>query len=365
MTGAADPRRRPGRLPGWATSVENLNPGAFAFVMATGIVSTALAAEGLRAISAVLLVVGIAGYLALWAAYAWRLVRRRQRVVRDLAGPQGFAFLTVVAASNVLASRLVAGHRIGAAAVLLAVGTAGWLVLGYGIPLLLITAGRPCSRSSTFNVNLGEQVNGTWFVWVVGTESVAVAAASLAHFVAGGALAGFASVCWAVGLLQYVLTAGMVLARLLLHQVTPRELIPPYWVFMGAAAISVLAGAKIRQLPPQENLLPPAFTLGLSMLLWAFCTWFIPLLLALGAWRHLLRRVPLRYETGLWSMVFPLGMYGVATRELGDVSGRGWLVAVGHAETYVAAVVWAVVFLAMFGAPLQAVRRPSRRSAGK
>ncbi len=38
------------------------------------------------------------------------------------------------------------------------------------------------------------------------------------------------------------------------------------------------------------------------------------------AWRgH--PRLPLRYGTSLWSMVFPIGMYGVATGEPGEATG--------------------------------------------
>jgi hypothetical protein len=32
------------------------------------------------------------------------------------------------------------------------------------------------------------------------------------------------------------------------------------------------------------------------------------MLIELAVWRHLIRRVPLPYDPGLWSMVFPLGM---------------------------------------------------------
>ncbi|MFC7512227.1 hypothetical protein ACFQV4_25940 [Streptomyces thermocarboxydus] len=38
----------------------------------------------------------------LWAGYLWRLVFRWQDVRTDLAGPRGFAFLTIVASSDVL-----------------------------------------------------------------------------------------------------------------------------------------------------------------------------------------------------------------------------------------------------------------------
>jgi tellurite resistance protein TehA-like permease len=84
-----------------------------------------------------------------------------------------------------------------------------------------------------------------------------------------------------------------------------------------------------------------------SVVLWAFGTWLIPLLLAAGAWRHLLRRVPLRYEPGWWSIVFPLGMHAVASRELGRALRVPWLVSWGDAQAWSALAAWIAVSLAM------------------
>jgi tellurite resistance protein TehA-like permease len=33
----------------------------------------------------------------------------------------------------------------------------------------------------------------------------------------------------------------------------------------------------------------------------------------MGIWRHGVKRVPLRYDPEFWALVFPLGMYSVAT----------------------------------------------------
>ncbi|MFD5650566.1 tellurite resistance/C4-dicarboxylate transporter family protein [Streptomyces sp. NPDC127039] len=334
-----------------AGAAENLSPGAFAFVMATGIVSTALAKHGASASSAVLLWIAGGGYVVLWAGYVWRMVFRWRRFRADLAGAYGFAFLTLVAASEVLAGRVALDGHYGAATVLTVIGVAGWLVLGYGVPLLLVCSGHALPL---------RQVNGTWFIWVVGTQSVAVATAALAPHTGGRVLGILASVCWAVGLLQYLLVAALALARLVLEPAEPKELTPPYWVFMGAAAISVLAGASLLRLPSADALLPGAFVLGISAVAWSFCTWLIPLLLALGVWRHVLHRVPLRYETSLWSVVFPVGMYGVASRELGEAAGWGWMTAAGAGEAWVALAVWAAVFAGMLAAPVTALVRSQR-----
>ena len=43
----------------------------------------------------------------------------------------------------------------------------------------------------------------------------------------------------------YVAVGSLVVARLLLYPLRPADLTPPYWVAMGATAITVLAGAHI------------------------------------------------------------------------------------------------------------------------
>lgn len=351
---AAPGRPRGGWRPAVASPAEGLGLGAFAFVMAAGIVSTALARPGTAIVSLVLALIAAIGYAVLWVVCLWRLARRPRSLAADLAGPRGFASLAFVAASDLLGSRLAIAGRYGTAEVLIAIGAAGWLVLGYGVPLALVCARRALAL---------RQVNGTWFVWTVGTESLAVAAASLGLHTGGRALGALASLCWATGIVQYLLTAALVLARLLLEPVAPDGLVPSYWVFMGAAAISVLAGARLLRLPAGDVLLPGPFVLGLSTALWSFCTWLIPLLLALGVWRHGLRRAPLRYEADLWSLVFPVGMYGVACSELGRAGGWGWMAGIGSAEAWVALAVWTVAFIGLLTASAAALRPPGGRGA--
>lgn len=332
-------------------AVRDLSPGVFAFVMATGIVSVAFHDVRVPSVSYVLLWIGVAGYVALLVATGWRLLRFRDRLVADLVGPYGFAFLTVVAASDVLANRLALDSARWAAAVLLAIGVLGWLGLGYGVPIGMIAGVR---GETSF-----EQVNGTWFLWVVATQSVTVAVTTLEPGGPAGAMAVFAAVCWAVGLVLYLLVAALVLTRLLVRSVGPAQLIPAYWIFMGAGAITVLAGAQLTRLPGATRFVPHVAIVAVSVVVWSFCTWLIPLLLALSVWRHALHRVSLRYESGLWSMVFPVGMYGVATHHLGVATGTGWLTDLGAGEAWVALAVWAAVFAAMLIAAARHARRLS------
>jgi tellurite resistance protein TehA-like permease len=341
------------------TGIRHLFPGYFALVMATGIVSVGVRADGATGLSAVMLVLGIVCYLVLIACYIWRFASYRPEFVADATGPRtAFSLFTFTAASDVLGSRLAGGGYYTAAAVLLVVSGTAWLLLSYGVPLILITGHGAGSALAG--------INGNWFLWTVGTQSLAVALASLKPPLAGP-LAVLAVLLWAVGVFLYLITAMLALAGLLHFPVQPAGLTPAYWIFMGAAAISVLTGAKVLGLPAGPLLTAMhSVVAGLSVILWAFGTWLIPLLVGLGVWRHPIRRVPLRYDPGLWSMVFPVGMYCVASEALGAALHVNWLVTVGHDGTWVAFAVWAAVFAAMLAAFADLTRRhlgPGRRSA--
>ena len=335
---------------GLRSGIKGLDPGYFALVMATGIVSVAVGAAGAPTLSAALLGLAIGCYLVLVAAHGWRLSRWRPEFAADATDPaNAFAFFTFAAASAVLAAQLAAeGHHAWAIA-LLAAAVLAWLVLSYGLPLRLVT------RHGTRPALAG--VNGTWFLWTVGTQSIAVAVTAFPPALAG-TLAPAALGLWAVGVVLYLLISGLVLACLLQFPAEPARLSPAYWVFMGATAISVLAGARILGLPasPLQAAVHPVVA-GLSVILWAFGTWLIPILIGLGVWRHLVRGVRLWYEPSLWSLVFPLGMYCVASRALGMALNVHWLVTAGHDGTWIAFGVWALVFTAMLTSLARSPRR--------
>jgi tellurite resistance protein TehA-like permease len=335
-------------------AVRDADPGYFAVVMATGIVSRALQLDGATALSGILLVAAIVTYVLLVAVYAWRLVTWRTQIRADAADPRrAFGFFTLAAGSDVLAARLAADGHTAWPMVLLVIGGVSWALLSYSLPLLV--AGASGQRSALADAN------GTWFLWAVATQSIAVGLTALPSPLPQAA-AVLAVCCWAVGVVLYLLVAGLATAALLAFRVEPAGLTPASWVFMGAAAISVLAGAQVLRLP--SSTLQAAVhdvVAGSSVMLWAFGTWLIPLLVVLGVWRHALRRVPLAYEPALWSIVFPVGMYGAASHELGTALNVSWLVTLGRDEAWLALAVWAVVAAAM-AATL--TRLTLRRSAG-
>ena len=87
---------------------------------------------------------------------------------------------------------------------------------------------------------------------------------------------------------------------------------------MGAAAISTNAGSTLilteTRIPFLEAMRP--FIDGVTLIMWAWATWGIPLLVLFGVWKHGVCRVPLTYTPTFWSLVFPLGMYALASLRL-------------------------------------------------
>jgi tellurite resistance protein TehA-like permease len=288
---------------------------SFAVVMATGIVAIAARQQGWPRLALLLFDCNVIAWLTLSLASLWRLARRRGDVAADLASLQRApAFFTAVAGTGVLAGgMLVLDLSFVLACVLGLLALVLWVVLTYGVFAGVITSEdkQPLERA----------IGGAWLLAVVACQSVAVTAALLSgHFGQPWRLQlNFLALgLWLFGGMLYTWIIALIFYRALFLRFAPADLAPPYWINMGAMAISTLAGAQLvanaAQAPFLEGLLP--FLKGFTILYWATGTWWLPLLVALTVWRYLLRRDALRAEGMDWSMVFPLGMYSAATHHM-------------------------------------------------
>ncbi|GAA4118415.1 tellurite resistance/C4-dicarboxylate transporter family protein [Enteractinococcus coprophilus] len=336
----------------WWSPVD-LTPGYFALVMGTGIVSVALHLCGYAVVSRLLLAITVVAYVVLVVLNLWRIIAYRSAVVSDVSDiARSFGFFTFVAGSGVIGSRLAMAGWWTAAAVLLIVAAVSWLFLGYIVPVVAVLgrAERPIIKGA----------NGLWFVWIVGAQSVAMLSATLEPILAGAReiLAITAVFAWSLGMILYVAVAMFVALRLMTFPLDPRDFNPTYWISMGALAITVVAAARIAEMASAPMVdATRGLVAGTAVLLWCFATWLIPALFGVGVWRHVIHRVPLRYEPSLWSIVFPLGMYSVAGIYLGRVNELPIVEAVGTAWLWVAVTAWAVTFVAMIRAILLRIIR--------
>lgn len=336
--------------------IATLAPAYFGMVMATGIVSLAAEQVAMPVVARVLLAINLVAYGVLWVLNILRVWRYPRAFFGDLVDHlRGPGFFTFVAASSVLGSQvmILTGNIPGAFA-LWFLAVALWLVLTYAIfTALTVKEEKP---------TLEKGLSGAWLLAVVATQSIAVLAALLAPHVAQPhrvELNFLALSMWLWGGMLYIWMMSLIFYRYTFFRLAPGDLAPPYWINMGAMAISTLAGSRLmlnsHDAPFLASILP--FLKGYTVFYWATGTWWVPMLVILGIWRHVYRRFPLTYDPLYWGAVFPIGMYAVSTRSMIDALGFDFLSPVPVVFTWVGLGVWALAFAALLRVLVGQLRR--------
>jgi Voltage-dependent anion channel len=311
-----------------------LGPDAGGAVMATGIVSVAIRADGHETLSLALLALTATAWALLGGAIVRRVSCDRQRW---RAEAQQLASLTAVAGTAVLGARLA----------LLGWYWAGWTLLAIATALCL-TLVRGLRKARAL------PSSGAAFLLVVAPESLAVLAAVLAGRLGLRWFAFVALLPFAFGLCAYVL----VLTRFDFAQL--RTGAGDHWVSGGALAISTLACAElaraittVRAVEGLHDLLRIA-----TLVLWVLSMLWLPALIVGEA-----RWPRWRYDVCRWATVFPLGMYAVMSFAAGAATGSAWLVSFGRAWAWVALAAWAATTLGAARAVRACISSPAPSSS--
>jgi tellurite resistance protein TehA-like permease len=327
-------------------------------VMATGIVSIAAQLRGWPAIARALLAINVAAYAALWALSIVRILRHRSRFVADLFDHgRSVGFFTIVAATCVLGNQfLIVMSRPQIALGLWALGIVLWALVTYAV--LTILTVKPDKPS------LAEGINGGWLVAVVAAQAVAALGGLVAPQLSGAQDAAlfFVLIMWLGGGMLYIWIIALIFYRYTFFTLDPRQLAPPYWINMGAMAISTLTGTILAEnatASPLISTLEP-FIIGLTLLFWATATWWIPLLLVLGAWRHVARHVSITYDVVYWSAVFPIGMYTTCTHRLVPIVELPMLDLIPRIGFFIALGAWTATLLGLLQRQLAWLRTRRR-----
>jgi tellurite resistance protein TehA-like permease len=323
--------------------IATLFPGYFALVMATGIIAVAASQQKIDWLAELLYAIAAIAYVVLMILTAIRVVVFNRAFAIDVTShARGFAFLTVVAATNVLGSASAVVHGWwGLAWVLWWISLPLWAVLLYSTLFSVVLLGpKP---------GLEKGINGTWFLLTVSIESIAVLGALLLPRHPSDVLAFTCLALFLLGIVLYLIVMTMVFLRWTFQELEPTEADPPAWIAAGAVAITVLAGSNLlvsAVVSPRLTRLAPVLE-GLVILAWATATFWFPLMIAIGVWRHVIRRMPLRYHPSYWALVFPLGMYGAATFKMRAAVKLDAIAWVPKVTLAIALVAWTATFVGL------------------
>lgn len=325
--------------------VADFHPAYFAMVMATGVLDVACRLLGIRFMAEALFRINLAAYAILWALTLLRVVRFPRRFLADWGDHQrGPGYFTTVAATCVVGLQwVVLRQDLALARRLWWLALGMWIVCMYAIfAALTVKEEKP---------PLEDGINGGWLTAVVATQALCVLGCLVAPTLGlplDAALFLMTSLWLCAGML-YIWMISLIFYRYTFLRFLPSDLMPPYWINMGAMAISTLGGTLLIKAaggsPLLQSLLP--FLKGFTLLYWATATWWIPMLLILGLWRHLWRRVPLTYDPLYWGAVFPLAMYTSSTWRLAEVLDLPFLRALPRLTIAAALTAWLLTFLGL------------------
>ena len=264
------------------TGAQSLFPGYFALVMATGVVSIACQFLGMRPIALALIAVGWIAYFVLWALTITRAIRFSSLLVRDISDHQRApGFFTIVAGTCVLGTQNVV--VLGATEL----GTLLWwvgLILWFGVMYTFFTA----VTVRAHKPSLAHGINGAWLIAAVSTQAVVVLRGVIDTASPPSAMIQFQVIAmFMIGCMLYLAIIPLIFYRLTFVPFTRKDFSPPYWINMGAVAITALAGSILILWADTWPLLTPLlpFLKGFTFFFWAVASWWIPFLFALMGWR--------------------------------------------------------------------------------
>ncbi len=317
-------------------------PGYFAFVMATGINSIACDMLMYTNISKVLFGINIAAYLVLAAIIIFLTIRHFDWAVKELMNSAGgLGFFTIVAGTCILGSQFsILTDKPIVGQVLLIAAAIMWFIFVY----VFLAASITHLEKQAFSQSL----SGEWLILAVSTQSISI----LGTLLSGNSGAYeeiylFAALAmYMLGCALYLIIICLIFYRLVFLPFTANDFSPSYWINMGAAAISVLAGSELidssQHWPNLSGIL--VFLKGFTLFFWVMGTWWIPLLVILEIRKHISGRFLIRFDPRSWEMVFPLGMYTVCTFRFAQVVGPAGLQQISRYFIFISLLAWITAF---------------------
>lgn len=289
---------------GWLAGIRG---NSFAFIMSTGILSVSAGIHGERLVSAVLLYVGILGFLFLASAIisnlprSWSGTSGRTTLARGATG----AF-TIAAGTDVLSTSLM---RQAFTSLLGTVLVIAMIISALGVAGLVLGKHRDSAATA------GDDYASHLLIFPVALLAASVALSAYMIHLGNAALALLVPdiVLLAAGTAAYFCLNAASVVQIARKGSVARDFDGTLFINMGAAALFSLAALELIRLP--GNPAVGGYRLALFMTAAAGClyaTAWLPVV-AYAYFRAILSSRKAGFRISQWSIVFPLGVYSVDT----------------------------------------------------
>ena len=313
-------------------SMNVLKIGTFSFNMRWFNVVTALAIialichlYGYTKTSQQLFIAALAIFLSAIVFMVMRIIVFSRDALNEFLNPENTLYLhTIVGTINlagVCLSRIFQWHT--TANILWYAAIALWVGISLTTFTILFLCQKPEDRKPE-DRKMEEVLHGGWFFATLSTQSTVFLGTIIMEHATGHTLIIqlLSLALWSIGAWLYLILSSIIFMRLFFCKFSDITTISPYWMNVGAAGATALAGASLYQHiqiagGPFSDILP--FLKGISLFFWSIGLWWLPFLLILAIVKQRLRTDELVFTVGYWEIVLALGLYATGTSQLSHV----------------------------------------------
>jgi tellurite resistance protein TehA-like permease len=292
----------------------------FTAAMATIIIALISRLHGFETVVPYFFIAGLSIFLFVLVFRITRILLFYKDSLNELFNPEknlySFTIVGVISLVGVCLSKVF--HLYTAANIFWYVAISFWLIISlFSFSILFL-------HRKFEDRKIEDILHGGWFFAIVGTQSTAFLGITVAEHSGQNAtgIQLFSFALWSVGASLYLVFVVLIVLRLVFYQFSCSTAVSPYWMNIGAAALTALTGTALYQYihstgGPFIDFLP--FLKGISLFFWSFGLWWLPFLVILAMRKQAYSTEGFTFTVGYWEVALALGLYAKSTIQMTDL----------------------------------------------